>query len=126
MVNTYEHFISLSGKKWSSSCSPRKIFRTKGGGGNHTPCRHSIFLFSPNSVIPYISTAYGKPLQYLTFNVGYQKLVIASVKKELGLAFKGNQKKVVEALEVKLKFISEPNYHETICGCSMCDPPSLC
>ncbi|XP_048225756.1 glycine--tRNA ligase, mitochondrial 1 [Ricinus communis] len=28
-----------------------------------------------------------------------EKLVIASVKKELGLAFKGNQKKVVEALE---------------------------
>lgn len=30
----------------------------------------------------------------------HQKLVIAPVKKELGLAFKGNQKKVVEALEV--------------------------
>jgi hypothetical protein len=62
----------------------------------------------------------------ITFNVGYQKLVIAPVKKELGLAFKGNQKKVVEALEVKLKFISEPNYQETICGCSMCDSPPLC
>jgi len=30
----------------------------------------------------------------------FQKLVINPVKKELGLAFKGNQKKVVEALEV--------------------------
>lgn len=30
----------------------------------------------------------------------FQKLVITPVKKELGLAFKGNQKKVVEALEV--------------------------
>lgn len=29
-----------------------------------------------------------------------QKLVIAPVKKELGLAFKGNQRMVVEALEV--------------------------
>ena len=32
-----------------------------------------------------------------------QKLVIAPVKKELGLAFKGNQKNVVEALEVNDK-----------------------
>lgn len=30
----------------------------------------------------------------------FQKLVIAPVKKELGLSFKGNQKMVVEALEV--------------------------
>jgi hypothetical protein len=30
----------------------------------------------------------------------FQKLVITPIKKELGLAFKGNQKKVVEALEV--------------------------
>ena len=30
----------------------------------------------------------------------YQRLVIVPVKKELGLAFKGNQKNVVEALEV--------------------------
>jgi len=30
----------------------------------------------------------------------FQKLVINPIKKELGLAFKGNQKKVVEALEV--------------------------
>lgn len=30
----------------------------------------------------------------------FQKLVIAPVKKELGLAFKGNQKMVVESLEV--------------------------
>jgi len=30
----------------------------------------------------------------------FQKLVITPVKKELGLAFKGNQRMVVEALEV--------------------------
>lgn len=30
----------------------------------------------------------------------FQKLVINPVKKELGLAFKGNQKNVVEAMEV--------------------------
>jgi hypothetical protein len=62
----------------------------------------------------------------ITFNVGYQKLVIAPVKKELGLSFKGNQKKVVEALEVKLKFLSGHKYHKTICACSRCDfPPFL-
>lgn len=33
-------------------------------------------------------------------NLLYQKLIITPVKKELGLAFKGNQKMVVEALEV--------------------------
>lgn len=33
----------------------------------------------------------------------FQKLVIAPVKKELGLAFKGSQKNVVEALEVSMK-----------------------
>lgn len=33
-----------------------------------------------------------------------QKLVIAPVKKELGLAFKGSQKNVVEALEVNNGF----------------------
>lgn len=30
----------------------------------------------------------------------FQKLIITPAKKELGLAFKGNQKMVVEALEV--------------------------
>jgi len=33
----------------------------------------------------------------------FQKVVITPVKKELGLAFKGSQKMVVEALEVMVK-----------------------
>jgi len=33
----------------------------------------------------------------------FQKLVIVPVKKELGLALKGNQKDVVEALEVNMQ-----------------------
>lgn len=36
----------------------------------------------------------------------FQKLVITPVKKELGLAFKGSQKMVVEALEVKHSFFT--------------------
>lgn len=36
-------------------------------------------------------------------HVGFQKLVVIPVKKELGLAFKGSQKNVVEALEVNLQ-----------------------
>ena len=39
----------------------------------------------------------------LTHGSYIQKLVIAPVKKEVGLAFKGNQKNVVEALEVNDK-----------------------
>lgn len=37
---------------------------------------------------------------YLIYVMCFQKLVITPIKKELGLAFKGNQKMVVEALEV--------------------------
>lgn len=33
----------------------------------------------------------------------FQKVVITPIKKDLGLAFKGNQKMVVEALEVIVK-----------------------
>lgn len=44
----------------------------------------------------------------------FQKLVIVPSKKELGLEFKGNQKMVVEALEVSVKFVNCPlstNYY---------------
>ncbi|KAH9698296.1 hypothetical protein KPL71_023961 [Citrus sinensis] len=42
----------------------------------------------------------------------FQKLVIAPVKKELGLAFKGSQKNVVEALEKNMLLISKEKKKE--------------
>lgn len=45
----------------------------------------------------------------LLWELGYsQKLVVVPSKKELGLAFKGNQKMVVQALEVSPPFSRPP------------------
>lgn len=52
--------------------------------------------------------------QCCTHEIKLQKLVIAPVKKELGLAFKGCQKNVVEALEVNYGFFLLPRF------CSIC------
>lgn len=49
-----------------------------------------------------LECAVTKFVMYVYF-IFFQKVVITPVKKELGLAFKGNQKMVVEALEVILK-----------------------
>ena len=67
---------------------------------NQEKLRYCSFLYRS------ATTFMTKFVQCFTHEIKLQKLVIAPVKKELGLAFKGSQKNVVEALEVNYGIFS--------------------
>lgn len=90
----------FAGKKWRVPCCTRKICTTKRSRGLSLSLPHLIWL-SHDCIHTHTHIYICMHCNGLDdHNLLYQKLIITPVKKELGLAFKGNQKMVVEALEV--------------------------